>query len=152
LKKVVSSIPAAQVEGIRSFLHTITAESSFLIRTFFFILFGYTIDLSFISNPSVVLVGSMMVGALFLVRFLYLKFFFHAKVFPEVFFIPRGLITIVLFYNIPAHLKLETFNEGILFFIILSTGIILAIGMIFYRQRNDTIIEDPQFSERKDIL
>ena len=152
LKKVVSSIPTAQVDGIRSFLHTITAESSFLIRTFFFILFGYTIDLSFISNSNVVLIGSMMVGALFLVRFLYLRFFFHAKVFPEVFFIPRGLITIVLFYKIPAHLKLETFNEGILFFIILSTGIILAIGMIFYRQRNDTIIEDPQFSERKDIL
>jgi Kef-type K+ transport system membrane component KefB len=152
LKKIVSSIPAPQVEGIRSFLHTITAESSFLIRTFFFILFGYTIDLSFISNSNVVLIGSMMVGALFLVRFLYLRFFFHAKVFPEVFFIPRGLITIVLFYKIPAHLKLETFNEGILFFIILSTGIILAIGMIFYRQRNDTIIEDPQFAERKDIL
>lgn len=152
IKKIIHKFPASQVEPIRELLHSITAESSFLIRTFFFILFGYMIDFSFINNQDVILIGSLIVLGLFLVRFLYLKFFFHAKIFPEVFFIPRGLITIVLFYKIPANLKLVTFNDGILFFIILSTGIILSMGMIFYKKKNDEIIEDPLFSERKEIL
>lgn len=143
--------PHRQVAEIHSLLHSITAESSFLIRTFFFVLFGYSINLSFLQNGSVLLVGSLMVLSLFLVRWLYLRFAFKTAVFPEVFFLPRGLITIVLFYKIPAVLRLSNFEDGILFFIILSTGVILSFGMIFYRKRNDDLIEDPQFSERKDL-
>ena len=105
-----------------------------------------------LNSQEVLLVGSLIVLALFLIRLIYLRYAFHTKVFPEVFFIPRGLITIVLFYKIPTHLKLSTFNDGILFFIILSTGIILSIGMILYKKPNDEVIEDPQFSERKDLL
>ena len=141
-----------EVAPLRGFLHSITAESSFLIRTFFFLFFGYTIDIKLINNAEVIWVGSLIVLSLFLIRLLYLKFYFKTKVFPETFFIPRGLITIVLFYKIPQHLKLATFNDGILFFIILSTSIILSVGMIFYKKPNEELIEDPQFSERSDIL
>ena len=150
--RLLKKYPHEQVEPLRDLLHSITAESSFLIRTFFFLLFGYTIELSLINSREVVLIGSLIVIALFVVRYLYLRFYFHTRVFPEVFFIPRGLITIVLFYKIPSYLKLTTFNDGILFFIILSTGIILSIGMIFYKKENDEIIEDPQFIERKELL
>ncbi|HYK55624.1 MAG TPA: cation:proton antiporter, partial [Flavisolibacter sp.] len=152
LKKLTRRFPEKEVNSIREFLHSITAESSFLIRTFFFILFGFTIDLHFLNNQEVVLLGSLIVIALFLVRLLYLRFYLNTKVIPEVFFIPRGLITIVLFYKIPPYLKLTTFNEGILFFIILTTGIILSIGMILYKKKNVEVIEEPQFTERNDIL
>lgn len=152
LKPLANAFPMNRVEPIRKLLHSITAESSFLIRTFFFILFGYSIDLKLLNNSEVMLVGSLIVLALFLIRWLYLRYAFQTKVFPEVFFIPRGLITIVLFYKIPTHMKLDTFNDGILFFIILSTGIILSIGMILYKKPNDVVVEDPQFSERKEIL
>ena len=152
LKPLANAFPMNRVEPIRKLLHSITAESSFLIRTFFFILFGYSIDLKLLNNSEVMLVGSLIVLALFLIRWLYLRYAFQTKVFPEVFFIPRGLITIVLFYKIPSHMKLDTFNDGILFFIILSTGIILSIGMILYKKPNDVVVEDPQFSERKEIL
>jgi hypothetical protein len=144
--------PQAQVDPIRELMHSLTAESSFLVRTFFFILFGYTIDLQSLNSREVVLVGSLIVLALFIIRWLYLRFSIHTQVFPEVFFIPRGLITIVLFYKIPPNLNLSTFNNGILFFIILSTGIILSIGMILYKKPNDEVVEEPQFSERKDLL
>lgn len=152
LKKLSRVFPQAEVDSIREFLHSITAESSFLIRTFFFILFGFTIDLDFLYNQEVLVLGSFIVIALFLVRLLYLRFYLNTKIFPEVFFIPRGLITIVLFYKIPPHLKLTTFNEGILFFIILTTGIILSIGMILYKKKSAEIVEEPQFAERTDIL
>jgi Kef-type K+ transport system membrane component KefB len=151
-KKIKQLFPHSEVLSIRRSMHSITAETSFLVRTFFFVLFGFSMDLNFINNSNVVLIGSLIVLALFLVRFLYLRFFFKTKLFPEVFLIPRGLVTIVLFYKIPATMKLSTFDDDILFFIILATGIIMSIGMILYKKTNDEVVEDPQFTERKDIL
>ncbi|HYE55309.1 MAG TPA: cation:proton antiporter [Chitinophagaceae bacterium] len=144
--------PHEQVDSLRHLMHTITAESSFLIRTFFFVLFGFSIQVSSIFEQEVMVVGGCIVLALFLVRLLYLRFFLHTYLFPEAFFIPRGLITIVLFYKIPASLGMISFNDGILFFVILTTSIIMALGMIFYKKRPEQIIEEGQFSERKDIL
>lgn len=138
--------PHQQVDSLRHLMHTITAESSFLVRTFFFLLFGFSIPLKAVADNDVMLVGGCIVVALFLIRLLYLRFFVHTNVFPEAFFIPRGLITIVLFYKIPSNLKLETFNDGILFFIILTTGFIMALGMIFYKKRPEQIVEEGQFS------
>jgi Kef-type K+ transport system membrane component KefB len=139
--------PHEQVDPLRHLMHTITAESSFLVRTFFFLLFGFSIPLAAVAQNDVMLVGGLIVLALFLIRLLYLRFFVHTNVFPEAFFIPRGLITIVLFYKIPSNLKLETFNDGILFFIILTTGFIMALGMIFYKKRPEQIVEESQFAE-----
>lgn len=141
-----------RVDSLRSLLHSVTAETSFLIRTFFFLLFGFSISLNFLSESEVLIVGSLIVIALFVIRLLYLRFFVRTNLFPESFFIPRGLITIVLFYKIPDHLKLSSFNDGILFYIILATGIIMAMGMIFYKKKPDQIVEEGQFSERPDIL
>src|SRR5687767_8555766 len=151
-KKLLHYFPMVKVEPIRHLLHSITAESSFLIRTFFFLLFGFSIRLDFIGENEVMLVGGMIVLALLLVRFLYLRFFLHTNIFPEVVFIPRGLITIVLFYKIPESLMLTSFNQGILFFIILSTSIIMAIGMLFYKKGNEDVVEETQFTDRSDIL
>jgi Sodium/hydrogen exchanger family len=151
-KKFHQLFPHNQVVNTRQFMHSITAETSFLVRTFFFILFGFTMDLKFIGNPNIIWVGSLIVVALFLVRFLYLRFFFKTKIFPEVFMIPRGLVTIVLFYKIPGQMKLGSFDDHILFFIILATGIIMSVGMILYKKKNDEIIEDPQFTQQKEIL
>ncbi len=142
---LMKRFPSEQIEPIRELLHSLTAESSFLVRTFFFILFGFSIQLKFISNSEVWIVGGLIVLALFFTRLLYLKFFVKTNVFPETFFIPRGLITIVLFYKIPAHFQLTNFNESILFFIILTTGIIMALGMVFYKKPAKEIIEEGQF-------
>ena len=144
--------PMQQVEEIRNLLHSITAESSFLIRTFFFILFGYSISLGFLNEEGVLIVGGMIVAALFAVRLLYLRFFVQTNVFPESFFLPRGLVTIVLFYKIPENLRLSAFNEGILFFIILTTSLIMAAGMIFYKKKPEQILEEGTFSQNKNIL
>jgi len=149
---IIKHFPHEQVEGLRHLLHSVTAETSFLIRTFFFILFGFSISLAFLSERDVLLAGGLIVLALFLVRILYLRFFVRTNLFPESFFIPRGLITIVLFYKIPDSLKLSSFNDGILFFIILTTSIIMALGMIFYRKKPEQIVEEAQFSERPDIF
>ncbi|HLG41400.1 MAG TPA: cation:proton antiporter [Chitinophagaceae bacterium] len=150
--RLLHHFPHPEIESLRHLLHSLTAETSFLIRTFFFILFGFSISLKFLSETNIVLVGSLIVIALFLVRLLYLRFFLRTNLFPESFFIPRGLITIVLFYKIPDHLKLSSFNDGILFYIILTTSIIMAAGMVFYKKKPEQIVEEGTFAERSDIL
>jgi Na+:H+ antiporter len=144
--------PTPDVESLKGLLHSITAESSFLIRTFFFFLFGYLISLRFLSETEVSVVGGLIVFALFISRFLYLRYFLETNVIPEVFFIPRGLITILLFYKIPENLRLSNFNDGILFFVIVTTSIIMTLGMIFYKKKPEQIVDEPQFSEHSDII
>jgi Kef-type K+ transport system membrane component KefB len=141
-KKISRYFAEEKVKEVTHLLHSITAETSFIIRTFFFILFGYAINLSLISDNSVLLTGSLIVLVLFVVRWLYLRFFLHTRIYPEVFFIPRGLVTVLLFYRIPDSMKLHNFNEGILFFIIIATALVMMLGMIFYKQTPETIVEE----------
>ncbi len=126
-----------EIDSTTTLLHSVTAESSFLIRTFFFVLFGFTIDLHVIADNNVLMLGGAIVAILLLTRFLYLRFFLKESVYPEVVFIPRGLVTILLFYKIPAEYKLASFNDGILFFVILVTSLIMMIGMLFYKPANE---------------
>lgn len=146
LQKRVSS---EKLHDLRHLLHAVTAETSFLIRTFFFILFGYSIDTSLLFDPIVLQVGSIIVLLLLLMRYLYLRFFLRTYVFPETFFIPRGLITIVLYYKIPDFYKMDAFNEGILFFVILVTSLIMTIGMVFYRKPAESLVEESQFADHQ---
>jgi Kef-type K+ transport system membrane component KefB len=133
--------PKEKVDETTTLLHSLTAESSFLIRTFFFILFGFSIDIKAALQSQVVLIGSAIVFVLFITRFLYLRFFLKESVYPEVMFIPRGLITIVLFYKIPEAFKLREFNGGILFFVVLLSSVIMMLGMIFYKKGPDEIVD-----------
>lgn len=117
------------------FLKSITAESSFLIRTFFFVIFGFGIDLAYFQNMQVLQLGLLIVAALLGLRFIYLRIVHRYNLLPELFYIPRGLITILLFYKIPEWQRIESFDEGVLFFVILATGLILMLGALFYRDR-----------------
>jgi Kef-type K+ transport system membrane component KefB len=134
-KPLQGYFPAEGVAEMRSFLKSITAESSFLIRTFFFIIFGFGINLSFLQNTEVLLTGGAIVLALLVVRFIYLRIVHRYNLFPELFYIPRGLITVLLFYKIPDWQRIETFDEGILFCVILGTSLIMMFGSILYRDK-----------------
>lgn len=147
LPRISKFFKKEEVQETTHLLHMVTAESSFLIRTFFFILFGFSMDLSTLADQYVLLTGSAIVLILLLARFLYLKFFLKENIYPEVAFIPRGLITILLFYKIPDNLQLRNFNEGILFFVILVSGFIMMLGMIFYKKKGNEIVEEELLSK-----
>ncbi|MBK8966434.1 MAG: cation:proton antiporter [Saprospiraceae bacterium] len=141
------------VDEVRGFLISITAESSFLIRTFFFIIFGYGINLSFLQDQQVWLVGSGIVGALLVLRYIYLRVVHRYDLFPELLYIPRGLVTILLFYKIPTWQRIDQFDEGVLFFVILTTSLIMMLGALLYRddpkelgQIHVTLVEHPASS------
>lgn len=131
-ERMHKAIPGRKVSDVLHLLHSLTAESSFLIRTFFFFIFGLTIDINLLFDIEVLLAGSLLVLVLFGVRYIYLRFFLKSHIFPELFFMPRGLITILLYYSIPETYRLSKFNAGILFFVILVTSIIMMVGSIAY--------------------
>lgn len=127
----------AHMRGILNLMRSITAETSFLIRTFFFIIFGYTIDLKLLTDSNVLLLGSTIVGILFFVRFLYLRLVLRANLLPELFLMPRGLVTILLFYSIPAAKAMSNFNVGVLFFVVAATSIIMMVGLLIFKVKPD---------------
>lgn len=141
-KRFYKWVSPSQVNDVSHLLHSLTAESSFLIRTFFFFIFGFTINLKLLLDTEVMLAGSSIVAILLGIRYIYLRFFLHSHIFPELFFMPRGLITVLLFYSIPEAYKLSKFNEGILFFVILTTSIIMMIGSIAYGKPKLETIND----------
>ena len=93
-------------------LHTITAETAFVVRTFFFVIFGLTIVVSSLFNIDVALISSLIILSIYAIRFVILRIFIGADILPQLFVAPRGLITVLLFYAIPAEVQVETFEPG----------------------------------------
>jgi len=107
----------------------LVGESAFVIRTFFFVIFGYTMNMVNVLNWDVVKIGTPIVIILFLVRFVYLKYVIRSHVFPEIFISPKGLVTILLFYSIPSTYTMAVFNEGgVVFFVILVTNLLMLLS------------------------
>jgi Kef-type K+ transport system membrane component KefB len=127
--------PEENVRHVADYLKSITAESSFLIRTFFFVIFGFSMDLHLLNNQDVLKLGAAIVLALLALRFIYLQVLHEYSLLPELLYIPRGLITVLLFYKIPEWQRIDDFDEGVLFFVILATSILTMIGAIVYKDR-----------------
>ena len=125
----------AKLNSVNRELKGMTAELAFLIRTFFFLLFGYSIDLSLIISVPVIITGSIIILVILLIRYVFLRYISKTNVFPELFIAPRGLITVILFYSIPVQLTSDKFNEGVLSFVILVSGLILMLGILFSKQK-----------------
>ncbi len=125
------------IEKIQKEFHLITLETAFVVRTFFFVVFGLTISLGSLLNIKVFLVSLGVLLILYLARLLLLKIFIGEKIMPELFIAPRGLITILLFFAIPATiLTRETnilgavFEPGILLYVIIISSLIMTGALI----------------------
>ena len=124
----------SQMSGIFDNFKMITLESSFVVRTFFFVIFGFTIVLTSLINFEVWLVSILVLAILFGVRFAWFRLVIRKNIYPDIWMAPRGLITILLFYSIPENLAVAKFNEGILLLVILASSIAMAVSMIRHRK------------------
>ncbi|AXT55265.1 cation:proton antiporter [Aquimarina sp. MMG015] len=111
-------------------LHVITAETAFVVRTLFFVIFGITITLSSLLNLKVALISILIIISIYLIRYVLLRLFVGKDISPQLFIAPRGLITVLLFYAIPAEAMIPGFEPGILLFVIIGTSLIMTGGMI----------------------
>lgn len=122
-------------------LHVITAETAFVVRTFFFVIFGMTIDFDSLASWDVAAISLVCILIIYVIRFIVLRVGIGKDIFPQVYTAPRGLITILLFYNIPPEHIVEEFSTGILLYVIIGTSLIMTFAMIADKNRSEKIVK-----------
>ena len=116
-------------------LFQLSSESAFLMRTFFFIMFGYTMDIYQLQKLPVLISGGFMLLAIYAIRFLYIKAISKTDLMPELVLIPRGLISVLLYYSLPPDMKIKGVETGLLFVVILGTSIVLSLGLLVTKRQ-----------------
>ncbi|MFZ1748898.1 MAG: cation:proton antiporter [Saprospiraceae bacterium] len=133
LKKLLEK---AKAQEIYHGLHVVTMETAFVVRTFFFVIFGITIVFSSLASWNVFAISALCIVVIYVIRFVLLRSTVGSDILPQVWIAPRGLITVLLYYAIPVEAKVEGFSEGILLFIIIGTSLIMTFGMIADKRRS----------------
>jgi len=140
-----------QIAKIKEELHLITGETSFVLRTFFFLVFGMTINLSSLVDLNIFLISLGVLFAIYLSRFLVLKPLLKDGIFPELTLAPRGLLTILLFYTIPDSLSVPEFGHGIFLYVILITSLVMTYGLIRDPGKAETLDSESLQSDPQSI-
>jgi potassium/hydrogen antiporter len=130
------SLKTDSVKALFHELHIVTGETAFIVRTFFFIIFGITIVLSSLLSIQVILVSTLILASIYALRFAIFQIFMGRDIYPEVYIAPRGLITVLLFFAIPPELQVVEFQSGILLFVIIATSLIMTWAMIRATQKD----------------
>ena len=107
----------------------IVAEGAFVVRTFFFLLLGYSTALADLTAPRAWLAGAAVLAAVYATRAPLLALAARADLHPLLWVAPRGLITVVLFLQIPDALRVPGFPVDAVMLIVLASAAILSIGI-----------------------
>jgi NhaP-type Na+/H+ or K+/H+ antiporter len=121
-------------------LHQLSAETAFIIRTFFFVIFGFTMNVYELNDLMLLANGLFILASIYAIRFLYLYFVKKEHVLPEGFVTPRGLISILLYYNLPDALKLPEIGTSFLFMVVLGSSLIMSIGLMSNKKAKNDVI------------
>lgn len=147
--KLRSLIDVEILNKIKKEFHLVTFETAFVVRTFFFVVFGLTLDLQSLLNIDTAIISASIIAALYMVRLISLRPFMKSML-PELFLAPRGLITILLFFAIPPVFQQETFSSGILLYSILASGFIMTGGLI-WKGSEPADVDQLQFTDLKEL-
>ena len=138
--------------------HILTAESTFIVRTFFFLFFGFSIQLTDFNSLQPLLYGILIIAIMLLLRYLYFTVTtFKVKPSALVYMSPRGLISILLFIQLKEVSFIDLTNspidERVLLIVILSSMLVMLIGTLKKSEsielENDTEEEVPLTVEMK---
>ena len=133
---LASLLNIERVDHILNDMKVITAESAFVVRTFFFIIFGWSITISDLFSLKVIGIGICILFIIYIIRALFLFLFQGKDIFPQLFLAPRGLITILLFFAIPEETRSSNEEiEGVLLFIILTTCLIMSWALVVQKNK-----------------
>ena len=137
-------------KGLHEF-HILTAESTFLVKTFFFLFFGFSISLVEFSSIAPFIYGVLIFGIMLLIRYLYfIVTTFKIKPSPLVYMSPRGLISILLFLQIKEVTFVNTsrsiIDEQVLLVVILASMLMMTLGTM-KKTKQDSKLESLTDSE-----
>lgn len=109
-------------------LKEMVTEGAFLIRIFFFIIFGFLIEPSEVVEVNSAKLALAVTAAIFVVRAAWL-YFSKVDILPLLFIAPRGLISILLFISIPAGMQMSIVSRSLLIQVVLLTSVVMMFGM-----------------------
>ncbi|NMM49819.1 cation:proton antiporter domain-containing protein [Marinigracilibium pacificum] len=132
-------------------LHLVTLETAFVVRTFFFVIFGMTLQLKSLLSIQTAIVSLIIILATYIIRWPLLKIFSNRSLKPAFFVTPRGLITILLYFSIPDEFKFEEFRPGILLYVIMLTNIVMTYGLITDKSDKSEDIEKLEFDDWEEL-
>ena len=146
-----------KVNHIQDEFKVIIRESAFVVRTFFFILFGYSVSLGSLLNLEVIIISLSLLAVIYFIRFILMLPTLRTQMWPEVFLSPRGLITILLFFSIPEeHITAFEFHEniipGVLLFIILGSALTMSNALIAFKKIELDNLQNKNDVETESIL
>jgi cell volume regulation protein A len=121
--------PAKLENDLKTFKH-LTSEFTFIVRTFFFVLLGYSTSLPELLHPLAWLISGLILSVAFAGRALLLRVLAGPDIHPLIWFAPRGLISVLLYLNIPPHLRIAGFPDGALMLTVLGSILIMTFGSI----------------------
>jgi potassium/hydrogen antiporter len=108
----------------------IVGEFAFLIRTMFFILFGFLIDVQKLLDPTSLMFSLGIIACILIIRVVQLKLA-KMPLIPLLFIAPRGLITILLFISIPLARQVPMINESLMIQVIVLSALAMMVGLLF---------------------
>jgi NhaP-type Na+/H+ or K+/H+ antiporter len=120
--------PGALYQEVDKFSELIK-EGAFLIRSMFFLIFGFLIETAELLNGETLLFALLIVAVIFGLRFVILKLL-KLSIDPLLYAAPRGLITILLFLSIPVTQAIPQVNKSLIIQVIVLTALILMIGLM----------------------
>jgi hypothetical protein len=126
----------------------IVIEFTFLVRTLFFLLFGFIIETKAVIDLKSLILAGGIVGTTLLIRIIYLAIS-RIPILPLLFIAPRGLITILLFISIPLSKRLSFITDSLIIQVILLSTLVMMIGLMFHKKKEsesegDSLIEIEQ--------
>jgi hypothetical protein len=111
----------------------LTIEIAFLIRSLFFLLFGFLIQPAELLNTDTIIWAAGITFGIFLIRYIFLKLF-QLKAQPLLFIAPRGLITILLFLSIPLSQVIEIANKSLIIQVIILSALVMMMGLLMNKK------------------
>ncbi|WP_420151065.1 sodium:proton exchanger [Spirosoma sp.] len=114
-------------------LKNLTAEGAFVVRTFFFLILGYAAVPRTLIDMDALIVSALFIVAIIAWRWVVLRLTYRGHVKPLLWIAPRGLITVLLYLNIPEDLRLLGFREGIPILVVVLSSLVVMAGVLGYR-------------------
>lgn len=139
---LANKISRMELKLMENNFHIITRETAFVLRTFFFLVFGMTMVLGGLANIQALILSIAITLVLFIVRYVLLQWFGKGMGKTLLSVAPRGLITVLLFYSIPHDLQTNSFPESVVLYVVLFSSLIMTFGLIKGQKNNAETSEE----------
>lgn len=119
----------------------LTIEITFLIRSLFFLLFGYVINTHELLNPETLILSLIIVFLIYTIRFVQIRLS-GLPLLPLLFIAPRGLITVLLFLSIVPEQSVPFVNKSLVIQVVILTALMMMMGLMFDKKGKTGNVND----------